>query len=235
MAMIPKPERKTREEFMFGSEPIVGYRIWKVGKPSYDSLQDFLGLLADAHDAGAENPYRWALGRTNRHLLMPIASAAGGAWLPGVTEARCTAHSHKAPALQCECGFWALRDKTQLVAAFDAYQPDAWGTVKLWGRFCEFEKGYRAQYAYPDQITLLSKDDSLAYELAAAYGCTVGCGDIPEAVSLARAKAKDDIADISSRMDQLMAKHMASMSRAMWSSQMYGLSSSPPKKKWWQV
>lgn len=177
-----KPVRKTSEEFMFGSEPIIGYRAWKVGRPSPDSMRDFLRLLADAHDAGAENPYRWALEQTERTLLLSLNPSF--AWLPDVSEARCNVHGHAAPDLQCECGFWALRSDEELVPIFDGpyYQPDAWGTVKIWGRFCEFTKGYRAQFAYPHEVTLLKRDEALAHLLAETYGCLVRVGDLPQAV-----------------------------------------------------
>lgn len=217
-----KPERKPREEFMFGTEPITGYRLWKVGKVPHNSLKDFLTLLADAHDAGADNPYRWALGQIDKSLLLSVAGS-GSVWVPHVAEAVCLHGSHPAPALSCECGFWALRDEETLAQAWN-YQPDAWGTVKLWGRYCEFEKGYRAQYAYPEKVTLLRKDPALAAELAQTYRVEVVCGEHPEAFL-------KTVSNYESSYQAALMKYQAAS--AMWIPQLYGGPQAAPKK-WWQ-
>ncbi len=47
------------------------------------------------------------------------------------------------------------------------------GTVSLWGEVIVYERGYRAQFAYPRQLSWTSGDPKLLQELAAIYGCEV--------------------------------------------------------------
>jgi hypothetical protein len=63
---------------------------------------------------------------------------------------------HEAPDPGCRCGIYAARS----VEAFERPRP-AWppppvvGTVSLWGRVVEHERGWRAAFAYPDRLRLV--------------------------------------------------------------------------------
>jgi len=119
---------------VFLDEPIIGWRVWNLS-------EDRTGPLLHPAGAGVD------------------------AWQPGrCVEARCGVPSlltgrrnpHPAPDLRCQCGIHASRS----LASFEPSRP-AWpptpviGTVAIWGRIVEHERGWRAQFAYPGRLRLV--------------------------------------------------------------------------------
>lgn len=109
------------------NEPIIAYRAWKVERD---------GLL---------KPIGWT---TNV-----------SAWKPLEPEhAVCKSNSrtadeaeHKAPQKDCRCGLYAFKQIEDLIQI--AASPRlVLGRVAIWGRIVELEKGYRAEYAYPQVL-----------------------------------------------------------------------------------
>jgi hypothetical protein len=87
--------------------------------------------------------------------------------------------NHKPPPVAgCTCGIYAARDRDHL--AEQSYQEldseddaIAFGTVSLWGRVMVCERGWRAQYAYPQRLFLPFSFARHAAELEDAYGVPV--------------------------------------------------------------
>lgn len=132
--------------------PIKGYRLWRV-------VGDALFSLSTVGD-----PYLvyWQPGR-------PHTAICG------------LGQGHRPPHPSCTCGIYASRTaervamdlvahlRTQGVPVQSAF---AIGPVKLWGRVCEHEHGWRAEYAYPGAPLVLLGDvtEADADVLAARYG-----------------------------------------------------------------
>jgi hypothetical protein len=180
---------KFREEFMFGSEPIIAWRLWDIFRPAEQigNFGHFIEALADAHDENPANPYRY--------LLQPRLKAIGYGkipWPPGKPMvAECDLNECAGPPGRThQCGIWAVTKEEDLFQQMAHYGSPAFGKVKLWGRFMEFEKGIRAQYAYPLEITLLRQSKKLAAELAEVYGVPVEAIDeLPERLMRSLPKA----------------------------------------------
>jgi hypothetical protein len=115
-------------------EPIVGWRTWDLSE-------------------GRDDP-----------LLHPVGSGVD-VWTPRERlTARCGVkpylaifrRPHDAPDRACRCGIYAARS----LEDFDRPRP-AWppppvvGTVSLWGRIVEHERGWRAAFAYPARLRLV--------------------------------------------------------------------------------
>ena len=56
------------------------------------------------------------------------------------------------------------------------------GQVNLWGYVIEFERGWRAQFAYPSQLYALTDDELLAMTLRERYQIPVAWGHQAEAL-----------------------------------------------------
>lgn len=97
-------------------------------------------------------------------LLHPVGSGVD-VWTPmEPLRARCGVppvlslfrRPHDAPDPDCRCGIYAARS----LDAFERPRP-AWppppvvGTVSLWGRVIEHERGWRAAFAYPARLRLV--------------------------------------------------------------------------------
>jgi len=88
------------------------------------------------------------------------------------------AHGELVPSGVCSCGVYAGKTMHLLggagygISLAEGIPPgEAWGSVKLWGRVVAHERGYRAQYAYPDRLFVGTE---LAAELIRLnYGCDV--------------------------------------------------------------
>ncbi len=83
---------------------------------------------------------------------------------------------HAAPWPGHECGLWALRTFEEAegrvaqfaeTSNFEGAYGWAVGKVALWGRVIEHEHGYRAQYAYPLELTVTSRRSEGATHKAA--------------------------------------------------------------------
>ena len=118
------------------TEPIDGWRLWRLG-----------------------------LGADHRPALLPAGSGGTDAWVPRrEARARCgvpallrgTRRPHDAPDPSCVCGIHASRALGDAPRAAPAYPtPPVAGTVALWGRVIEHERGWRAAFAYPSRLTLV--------------------------------------------------------------------------------
>ncbi len=97
---------------------------------------------------------------THSHRLAGIVSRAE--WPAGeAVRARCSEHpEHRAPEPDCDCGLYAERELIGWKHP-DGRLPSAYGTVALWGRVIEHENGWRAEYAYPLEISLRCADCGL--------------------------------------------------------------------------
>lgn len=90
-------------------------------------------------------------------------------WEPKkILEAKCsTAQGHRAPQKACECGVWGFKSLDNLIAALKAgnyHKQSVIGKVSLWGRVIETENGFRAQFAYPEELWLTSSElEELGY------------------------------------------------------------------------
>ena len=73
---------------------------------------------------------------------------------------------HSAPWPACACGIWALSSRLEALENAGEYAAKrlhieedsavfAIGRVRLWGLIVECERGYRAQYAYPESVELI--------------------------------------------------------------------------------
>ncbi len=65
---------------------------------------------------------------------------------------------HRAPARGCSCGLYAVKDPLSLREARD---PAVLGSVDLWGRIVEHERGFRGEFAYPQRLGLICSFCSL--------------------------------------------------------------------------
>jgi hypothetical protein len=136
---------------LFLPEPIRGWRVWKVADGRLYSTV-FGTLWPDR----ARLEARCGLGGR---------SSPGG--LRGV---------HDAPSRRCDCGIYALKSRKDAVSlALQISPPElvAVGRVSLWGRVVETERGYRAQYAYIYDLTLLGGTKMEANELQSRYAVDV--------------------------------------------------------------
>lgn len=169
-----QPDPPPELELMFDTEPIVGWRIWRIV-----DFQRRGGII--------------------EKRLAPLA--AQQSWAPRERfEARCTrtglysmtrqVERHEAPWRDCDCGVWALRDRAAAEGKgfTDARQSLHDGTacigpVNLWGRVMEFRLGYRAQYAYPKALIFFGgKNAALAKEVGNLYGVSANAVEVPPAL-----------------------------------------------------
>ncbi|MBM3676824.1 MAG: hypothetical protein FJW96_02930 [Actinobacteria bacterium] len=83
---------------------------------------------------------------------------------------------HQAPGRSCDCGVYAFtcREDAELLAR-EKVDGDviALGRVSLWGRVIEAERGFRGQYAYPYDVTLLGGSAQLARRIRSEYAIDV--------------------------------------------------------------
>ena len=132
-------------------EPIQGWRVWKVaGGRLYSTV---FGSLWPEH------------ARLDAHCGLGGRSSPGG--LRGV---------HHAPARGCHCGIYALKsreDAVFLAGQIHGVETLAVGRVSLWGRIVETERGYRGQYAYVYDATLLGGTPAEADEIRRRYAVDV--------------------------------------------------------------
>lgn len=132
-------------------DPILGWRVWKVADGRLYST-----VFGNLWPERARLEARCGLGGR---------SSPGG--LRGV---------HEAPSRGCHCGIYAF--KSHADALYLAEQTAnqvlaAVGRVSLWGRVVETERGYRAQYAYIYDLSLLGGSDLEANEIRNRYAVDV--------------------------------------------------------------
>lgn len=114
-----------------GIEPVIAWRQWSL--PELDQL------------AAIANPYQWP-----RKAAPRAVCAAGHNVYTGSLMTYGGKSHGLTPDEHCMCGYWALKQMPEQSYAVV-------GTVKLWGRVVEGADGYKAQYAYPDQLYLIDQ------------------------------------------------------------------------------
>jgi hypothetical protein len=132
-------------------EPIRGWRVWKVANGRLYST-----VFGTLWPERARLEARCGLGGR---------SSPGG--LRGV---------HDAPSRGCDCGIYALKSHADaLYLAEQITKPVliAVGRVSLWGRIVETERGYRGQYGYIYDLSLLGGSEVEAYEIRNRYAVDV--------------------------------------------------------------
>lgn len=86
---------------------------------------------------------------------------------------------HDAPDPNCSCGFYALKSVGDEELSFQPGEDVCLGSVYLWGRVIECQNGYRAQYAYPQRITIYGdKFSGVAQAMRERYGVLVDLKEI---------------------------------------------------------
>lgn len=194
----PKPERVW--EKTLAAAPIVAWRVWAVIESPAQIERYEIAAMADAFDRN-ENPFR--------KLLAPRLSAIGmhGTWAAPHFSAKCKATDyesfflqtygraakpkHDAPATNCHCGIWALKeleDAEKTIAEYDKGQAFAYGSVQLWGRVIECERGYRAQHARPLSLTVINRGNLDVAALSAFYDAEVRVADSLPATAVVHKK-----------------------------------------------
>ena len=138
-------------------EPILGWRAWKVHRGRLYST--VWGNL-------------WP-----ERTRLEARCGLGGRSSPGGLRGM-----HDAPALQCDCGIYALKtreDALYLARQITAPDISAIGRVSLWGRVVETQRGYRAQYGYVYDVMLLGASEADAREIRAQYAVDVSVAAAP--------------------------------------------------------
>ena len=172
---VVSPEVPWEPVEVFTGEPIIGWRVWQIGDPGSAAEQGgWRGMLKLIDEARRLNVDCVEL--AEQPILLPYAR--GRAWPSRKRyEAECLQGHDKPPAFGCGCGLWAFKDLETLRQRFATNL--TWfvcGTVALWGRIVECADGYRAQYAYPQELELVTVDPDgekpqrIAQRLADAYG-----------------------------------------------------------------
>jgi hypothetical protein len=119
---------------MTRTEPILAWRIWRLGSGS---------------DGG---------------LVEPVLESCvyGDPWAPREAFAAACA-DHPAPARACACGIYALTTREAALewarwAQSALPHPIVIGLVQLWGSVLPHAAGYRAELAYPYELEVLARD-----------------------------------------------------------------------------
>ena len=140
-------------------EPIEGWRVWKIliVPSQYHALPILRSVVLDT----PWTPRRKVAAEHNFDL---------GAKCQGLLKS------------SCSCGVYAFKDLADafmyllgirdrlLGMAIDT----AFGTVSLWGKVVECERGYRAQFAYPRHIYLPATAYYRVPDVSSAFGVPVG-------------------------------------------------------------
>jgi len=150
--------------------------------------------VTPAHITTGEPVLAWRAWRVYRIETLRLGTqarlcAVGTEGVPKVWEPRarvraaCSQHQglHEAPdpALECWCGIYGLRTEKAIREQVATWEENwqggsellgwAVGQVNLWGRVVEYERGWRAEFAYPYALTVHSDDATLAPELRRRY------------------------------------------------------------------
>lgn len=176
----PEPQPELPRELV--AAPLTGWRIWRVRQRPAGFLSGAdLEEMADAFDRG-ENPFR----RLGGYRLAAVGQ--GTDWTRQM-HAKCSRGGHKdrAPQSGCSCGIWSLKtqvDAEKTLAEYWRGDEDcfyALGTVQIWGRIIECERGYRSEYAKPLNVSVFAPQD-VADEIATQYGCAATSEETPSGI-----------------------------------------------------
>jgi hypothetical protein len=86
--------------------------------------------------------------------LMPVAGSARPWSIAEPTRASCRRRHDRIPDVGCRCGLHAMHGREEIRRTRD---PAVAGTVALWGRIVEHEHGYRAEWGYPQRLSLICR------------------------------------------------------------------------------
>jgi hypothetical protein len=171
-------------ELVFATEPIVGWRVWRIerGVDRKISAFELATELLEAERRGEPSPverlFRYRLRSLTQPELWPTGRAFESACTSEETEAE-----HEAPHPSCQCGVWALRSYESATRVALAYRHSgtaiAVGAVSLWGRIIELERGWRAQYAYPAGLAVFGGNEEIARDVGAGYRIEAGAEPWP--------------------------------------------------------
>jgi hypothetical protein len=154
VADIPFPVGKPIKDLGVSIEPIVGYRDF------YPDLTDDGSVLLYSR-----NDVAW----TPRKKLRAFCVNMQNGGISGVNFFR-----HDAPDPKCKCGIYAFDTPGHQDMKYSAY---VWGEIYLWGEVLICDSGYRAEYAYPKTLFVLSNGTKtirwMAEELERGYGVPV--------------------------------------------------------------
>jgi hypothetical protein len=167
-------------ELAFSTQPIVGWRIWRVTR-GIDRRMSTLQLaneLLEAERRGEVRPVERLFRYRLRSLTQP------GLWPPGRRlQSSCEREgvddaTHEAgPDAVCACGIWALRQRGGAERLMGSYRDSggatALGRVALWGRIIEHENGWRGQFAYPLDVVVFNGTEEMARDIGDAYAVDV--------------------------------------------------------------
>jgi hypothetical protein len=153
-------------------EPIVGWRAWNAVECRGETY-----LMSLFHRV------RWP-------WLEPLAGICSAPQLPWFSKRG----RHTAPEKHCQCGIYAASLETAATYVTQSTVRRAWriqavrpviGEVALWGEIVECTNGWRASFAYPQRLILLTADRALeALRLSKElkrYGVPVELSDTPAA------------------------------------------------------
>jgi hypothetical protein len=154
------------ELLFFDSEPIIAYRVWG------------LSLLDGEPEALRSITYR---------IRWPKRKPMRAHCLFNITTGKPVVHPGKdAPVLGRTCGIYAVKTLEQTgtwhVAPHHRAETNKMvkiiGTVALWGHVLQHEKGYRAEYGYPQSILSIDTNpedaEHLGNWLETTYGIPMG-------------------------------------------------------------
>jgi hypothetical protein len=140
--------------------PVVGWRMWVVRPPSARVAGRKLRLGAVMSDKA------WPVRRPMR------ARHGDWCWSTKLLEDPWALDN-------CRCGLYALTDPGPLAEMADLHMPVQWylvvGAVALWGVVYRHERGYRAQYGYPQQpLVVVGPDRNGVRRMAEALSQNYG-------------------------------------------------------------
>ena len=148
-------------------DPVVGWRVWRLERNDNGAwLRSYIYGIRWPHrkTMRAHCLHAWARRRA------PIYGHAAPLTMPG------TVPPHDAPYMAHTCGVYAC-DTRQRAREHLGVRNDqcVLGQVKLWGRIVVTDRGWRAEYAYPDRLWLVSDepDPDTCHELEESYGVCV--------------------------------------------------------------
>ena len=103
---------------------------------------------------------------------------------------------HEVPALGCDCGIHAAKDAAAAVGYLSAYEDllkgvalhRVIGTVSLWGKVVEGERGWRASHAYRARLLVPPSRDSSPVPAEAVARSLVGYG-VPSRLASVRTRS----------------------------------------------
>jgi hypothetical protein len=140
-------------------EPVVGWRAWKVRTPlsGSNSRPTMSSIILDT---------TWA----PRRKITAEHSFDLGAKCSGLLELDCSCGVYAFKNLADAFTYW-VRVRDRLVGMSVEV---ALGTVSLWGRVVECERGFKGQFAYPRHVYLPASVSRFVPMFSSAFGIAVG-------------------------------------------------------------